>query len=169
MRSFAEILIEQTRLHPSMRAQDVVKLCTQAARGAEHLLRDPDAARRMLDNEFAETEPDANVPMTEDISEAVCRVNLAAWKAAGRSADALEKLFLASAQVYADGEARLKAYLAEAERVILAGNTPVSPDDWQTYLEKYAEMGMPAVHHSAEYREKEKPAYRIVRRDLLNV
>ena len=35
---FTTCLREQLRRHPSMQPQDVIKLCYQAARGAEHLI-----------------------------------------------------------------------------------------------------------------------------------
>ncbi len=49
--------------HPSMEAQDLMKLCFQAAFGAEHLVTDPEAAEGYLREEFE------NISATE---EALC-------------------------------------------------------------------------------------------------
>ena len=43
---FEVYLKQQLALHPSMQPQDVVKLCYQAAHGAEHLLSDIKAAEK---------------------------------------------------------------------------------------------------------------------------
>ena len=83
----------QLRLHPSMTPRDVVKLCYQAARGAEHLLADPERARLYLLRELESTEASADMPLDELISDAVARVTLAPGKAQGRSADELFELF----------------------------------------------------------------------------
>ena len=162
---FGDYLIAQSRLHPSMKPLDAVKLCYQAAHGAEHLLSDPEAARRYFDAEYASVEADADIPLAEEISETLCRVNLAAWKARNLSAERLFELFLDSAQICDDGDARMRENLNAVEAALPA--LPFSPEAWRNCLCAYAEAGMPAVHHSEAYRESEKPAYRIVRRDLL--
>ena len=43
--TFTDYLSDHLSRYPKMRPADVFKLCYQGARGAEHLLRDPDAAR----------------------------------------------------------------------------------------------------------------------------
>ena len=84
---FIACLQEQLRLHPAMQPRDVLKLCYQAARGAEHLLADTARARAYFDQEYAATPPDASLPLLEIIGPEVARVNIAAWKAANLPAD----------------------------------------------------------------------------------
>ena len=45
---FNDFFLEQMERHPAMEARDAVKLCYQAAFGAEHLLQDREAAYRYL-------------------------------------------------------------------------------------------------------------------------
>ena len=157
----------QLRLHPSMTPRDVVKLCYQAARGAEHLLADPERARMYLFRELESTEASADMPLVELISDAVARVNLAPWKAQGRSADELFELFSATASSCGEGEDLLPDYLAEAEAWVAASGTSVTLEAWREFMAWYRAQGCPAVHHSESYRAAERPAYRIVRRELL--
>lgn len=153
--------------HPAMTPQDIAKLCYQAAHGAEHLLADQDRARLYLARELEATPSDGAVPLVEPISDAVARVNLAAWKARGLSADDLFGLFVATARVSGQGDQRLDAYLKEVSLCLEGEATPVSSADWQAFLTWYDGQGRPAIHHSAAYREAEHPAYRIVLRALL--
>ena len=157
----------QLHIHPSMTPQDVGKLCYQAAHGAEHLLADPDRARSYLERELEATPADGRIPLVEPISDTVARVNLAAWRFRGLSADRLFDLFVATAQVSGGGEDRLLAYLTEVGEWIEKSGCPIPPAEWQDFLRRYGEAGYPAVHHSEAYRKAERPAYRIVRRDLL--
>src|SRR5690554_7073600 len=76
---FASYLKHQAVLHPSMKAQDGVKLCFQAAFGAEHILSDQDKARTALLEEFARTHS-RSMEVFEAISAEYSRCNLAAWK-----------------------------------------------------------------------------------------
>lgn len=165
--SLIPYLTEQLRTHPSMTPQDIAKLCYQAAHGAEHLLSDLDRARGYLRREFEATAADAGIPLIEPISDAVARVNIAAWKARGLSPDTLFDLFAATATVSGEGDARLVEYLAEAEVLLTQAETRISPEDWQAFSAWYAQNGRPAIHHSEAYRQAEKPAYRIVCRELL--
>ncbi len=165
--SIRPYLAIQSHLHPSMTPRDIAKLCYQAARGAEHLLSDLDRARGYLERELEATPADGDIPLIEPISDDVARVNLAAWKARGLSSDLLFDLFAATASVRREGEDLLPVYLALAGEWLTCTEGPVEPAEWQEFLRRYEEQGYPAVHHSEVYRAAEKPAYRIVRRDLL--
>jgi ABC-type transport system involved in cytochrome bd biosynthesis fused ATPase/permease subunit len=44
-----------------------------------------------------------------------------------------------------------------------------SAQEWSSFIEAYRAQGMPAIHHSEQYRQAEKPAYRLVRRDMLRI
>ena len=162
---FEAYLREQLTLHPSMQPQDIVKMCYQAARGAEHLLSDPDRAREYLVKEYCGVSPSGGA-LYEPISDAVCRVNLAAWKGRGLSIEWLFRMFSASCRVQEDADARFLDYLGKAEAVLSCGASCFSRQEWWAYLREYKKGGMPAVHHSDAYRAAEKPAYRIVDRRL---
>lgn len=138
-------------MHPSMQPQDIAKLCYQAARGAEHLLTDKQAAKDFFFTEFA-TVAAKEAPLFEAISERTVRVNLAAWKARGMDATWLWTLFAnSSCRVGAP----IEDYLAEAEALLQSA-------EFSSYIKEYKASGMPTVHHSEAYRKAEAPAYRIV-------
>lgn len=161
---FTTCLLAQLQLHPAIQPRDVIKLCYQAARGAEHLLADQARARAYFDQEYAATPADAAQPLFEAISDDVCRVNLAAWKAASLPAEWLFRMFAHTASVPMGGAELLEQYIAEVAASALPG--------WEEALAAWKAAGMPAVHHSERYRAAEKPAYRIVNgrfRDILPI
>jgi len=161
-------LEEQIRLHPSMQIQDVVKLCYQAAYGAEHLLRDTDVARRYFELEWSQTLPE-NVPLYENISDVYCRVNIAAWKYREKPAEELFELFVRTAEKLMYDEELMPEVLEQAAGMLATLQTNFTVADFREYSRKYLSEGICAVHHSDEYREKEKPAYRLVKRELITV
>ena len=158
---FITCLREQLRLHPSMQPRDVIKLCYQAARGAEHLLADTSRARAYFDQEYAAVPADASLPLLEPISPEVARVNLAAWKATGLPADWLFRMFVHSACVVPDGEDRLADCVAQAANVVSGRFEGTA---WSDAVAEWTAAGRPAVHHSEAYRAAEHPSYRIVQR-----
>ncbi len=162
---FEYYLNEQLRLHPSMQPQDIMKLCYQAERGAEHLLANTDHARKYLESEFASVEAMSGV-LHEPISDNVCRVDLPAWKASGMPMEWLFNMFAASCSINDNADEMFAEYVAEAERFVKDASVTFTTDMWADFMAKYRQAGMPAVHHSEEYRKNEYPAYRIVKSEL---
>ena len=158
MNVFCDCLKEQLVLHPSMQPRDVVKLCYQAACGAEHLLSDSEAARVYFEEEFQSVDP-ADGALFERISDNVCRVNLSVWKQRNLPSDRLFRMF-ARTVFSVGGKQRLMDYLDAAEQVLMTHSFDM--DAWRLFLTQYKEDGMPAVRHSEIYRGAEHPAYRIV-------
>lgn len=135
-----------------MQAQDVAKLCYQAAFGAEHLLTDPTAAEHAFFAEYAAVAP-TDEPLFEPIAAGTVRVNLGAWKARGMDAAWLWYLFSHSAVPLSMQEPICAEYVRRAATLVPAA---------AEYLADYIRRGMPSVHHSEIYRAKERPAYRLV-------
>lgn len=164
---FKNCLKQQCELHGAMAPADVVKLCFQAAYGAEHLLSDLVAARKFFDREYERTEP-AEGPLCEQIAEQIFRVNLAVWKQKGLPREWLFSMFAASVNQGTTDEDLFSDYLKAAEEILfIHDNCGFSQEEWCRYLEKYCSKAPEAVHHSDRYREKEQPAYRIVRGEYI--
>ena len=149
-----EFIKQQLVLHPSITQQDAVKMCFQAAYGAEHLLTDITKARDYFLTEFEACGP-SGVPVAEFIAPEVCRVNLAAWKRLALPWEWLFNLFVESAKVpMPTGDDLFFEYVNE----------------WSSYARdnglglafSFAGQKPQPVHHSGQYREAEKPAYRVI-------
>lgn len=166
--SFSKYLSEQLNTHPEMEPRDVFKLCYQAARGAEHLLRDTSVAERYFAAEWENTAACRDLPLCEPISDAYYRVNLAAWKARALPADWLFRLFVKTASVPA-GSDPLAEYLATADEVVRVSHPAFPVATWETALAEYRKSGTPAIHHSQRYRATYAPAYRVVSRRLVRL
>lgn len=160
--SFEFYFEEQLKKHPSMQFSDAVKLCYQAALGAEHLLSDEGRARSYLCAELEGVDV-TDEELFERISPDVCRVNLGAWKRENLSPDKLFEAFKNSAKISEKGKEELERNLEIAHRVLRAKMPYFDEEDWQNFLSEYRKMGCPPIHHSSQYREMEKPSYRIVK------
>ena len=141
--------------HPAADAQDILKLCYQAAFGGEHLLTDVARARAYFDAEYADTPP-RDVPLCEWISPEIVRIDLGAWKYAGLPGGWLFSLFAESAALPHGSEADLDAYIAEA-----AARYPA----FAPAFDAYRREGIRPLHHSDSYRDAEQPHYRVLHRE----
>jgi len=167
MTRLTKYLIEETKLHPSLAPQDVVKLCYQAAFGAEHMLSDLSQALKYFQDEYDTTQVD-DKPLAEYISPNVCRVNLSAWKRLQLNPEWLWKLFAntcADLHPGANPTVNNNAfgdYMSQADELSRDGAFPFSHTEWQGFISEYTSTGLRAVRHSAIYRDNERPAYRIL-------
>lgn len=159
--NFGIYLTKQLKMHPSVRPQDIVKLCFQAAFGAEHLLSDYESAKAYLEKELLQV-AESDCSLYEQISDNVCRVNLSAWKAENLPAEWLMNLFAASCKTESNGKEKFNEYLIAADEILARSEVGFTMQEWESYLNEYKKSGMPAVHHSEQYRKSENPAYRIV-------
>ncbi|MBR5490733.1 MAG: GNAT family N-acetyltransferase, partial [Oscillospiraceae bacterium] len=150
---FAQYLLAQSIAHPAMKARDALKMCYQAAWGAEHGTIDPTWAKKYLRRELSAVEADGERPIFEQISENLCRVDLRAWKGKDLPWRWLYEIFSA-----AHGDGDLDGKLSAVAALAGEGKLPFSLKDWE---EELSNWDGEAVSHSQSYREAEKPAYRI--------
>ncbi len=166
---FRDYFLEQMERHPDMEVRDAVKLCYQAAFGAEHLLQDREAAYRYLKEEYDALEADTGL-LYEQIHSNMCRVNLAAWK---REQLPLEWLFQMFAETAANtpkqGEPIFRECMDTVERLVDEHAVHITVEQWKGFLSGYPLKRPEAVHHSESYRNREHPAYRLVCSRFLRV
>ena len=153
---------KQAELHPAMQPRDALKCCYQSAFGAEHLLHDPARARNDLRSDLDSCPVSGDTPLLEALSPDTCRINLAAWKAAGLPESWLAEFFVRSCTPKADGRERFFTYLNAMDSLAAAGKLPFDSQRWQTEKQAYLAEGIRPVHHSDAYRAAERPSYRVI-------
>ena len=174
-----EFMQEQAVRHPATEPVDVIKLCFQAAFGAEHLLEDREAAFQYLRQEYDRVQPNEKEPLYEAISDSFCRVNLRAWKQRKLPMSWLFRMFAEtvsfsrqashSRQAGITGKTFFRDCLKEAGNLVSAGAFGFDRKSWEAFLASYPTDCPEAVHHSEAYRQAEKPAYRLVSSGFIRV
>ncbi len=159
MMKFKDYLDYELNTKLAMEMQDVIKMCYQAAFGAEHLLEDVEKARTYFYNEFDAVEV-KDEPLYEYISEDVARVNMRAWKYKGLPKEWLFDIFVMAANESFGGEEQMLKNLADVIEMM---------PEMATFVDEYKERGIRPVHHSERYRDMHKPAYRLVDRKRLRI
>lgn len=159
--TFRDCAREQLKIHPSMQAEDMLKLCVQGAGGPGHILNRTEKAKQAFDAEFSSVPSRPDGALFEIISPDFLRVDLGVWKASKMPSEWLFRMFAASARTFHDSEAVLKKYLDEAEG-LLSG-------EQRARFAGLRETLPGAVHHSKIYHESENPSYRLVSTRFLHV
>lgn len=159
---FEHILREQILLHPSTEPQDVVKLCYQAAFGAEHLLEDLEAAEKYFMREYEQVQP-AKGSLYEQIRDDIVRVNMGVWKERKLPPEWLFRMFAETAsRPLKGGKEFFDTCIREAGHLAAEGICGFDRTAWEEFLRGYPLAEPVPVHHSESYRRTEMPAYRLV-------
>lgn len=167
MISLEKILRAQGAAHPLMRPCDGVKLLYQNEFGGGHLIKNPEIALERLRTEHNEAEHDSTAPLYEDIGNGMVRVFLTALDTERYSLKDLNSDFVDSANSH---RGTLPSFLEKLELLkclTTEGIFGFTSAELEAYLRAYAAEGYPAVSHSPEYRAAYRPAYRIVRWELI--
>ena len=156
---FEPILNAHISRYPAMQIRDLYKLIHQAALGSEHAISDPDSARSWLMREMEEMGEGRSELLMDPISAngEIVRVHLRTYAALELDPELLLNAFLRTSTEY-HKEARLLEQYWSA--TVLAGLFPtVEMDD---FFRDMRAKNFPAVHHSSEYNQLYRPAYRVV-------
>lgn len=151
---FTQCAAEQIQHYPESKIQDLVKFAYQAAWGPAHGVGDRELAWKYFSREFSMAETEDNVPLFEVISPDYCRVNLGAWKKAGLPEKWLFNMFCASAENLPDSQQFFNDYICQLGELL-----GERKDELDNFMKQY-QGG--AIHHSAHYHRRYRPAYRLV-------
>jgi len=170
-----QILEAQIARYPRMQPQDLYKLLHQAAMGSEHAVSDREAARQWLFREIETLEsPGPDEPLLEPSIEPLSpdgqlvRVNLRPFVRMGGDAAALSEAFVQTSELYTADPATLERYTDQAVTLAREGALPFAAAELEALFTRQEQQGYPPVHHSKEYADAYRPAYRVVLRELLN-
>jgi hypothetical protein len=163
------LILVQTAHHPLMQPADLYKLLHQGAMGSAHAIDDRAGAKMWMDREVSVMGVSHPDPLIDTIAPggAVVLVNLRPWVAAGRSTDSLLDAFVATANAIPRDTVKLVRYLGVGDSLAAQGRLPFSVTAWRDLVTGLRRGGYPAVHHSPEYESAYRPAYRVVKGDLV--
>jgi hypothetical protein len=145
--------------YPAMQIQDVYKLLHQAALGSEHAVSDSEGAQNWLRQELAEMGEGPQEPLVDPISPGgeIVRIHLRPFVSAGHNTEVLLDAFIRTANEV-HGDVRFLEQFWQAATVI-----PKFPAAEMAEFFQYMKVKQyPAVHHSPEYEQLYRPAYRVV-------
>ena len=155
--------LRQWKQTPGMRIEDAYKWLFQATQGGDHAIGSQSGATKWLDDEWkALGKPLTKEPLLVHLTPdgKLFRIHLRPYRANGGSKDAILEAFVASAKSFSTNKKEFKsAWRALHGRLPAAGITRAQ---WMAFDKRMRSTGYPAVHHSAAYTSRYRPAYRVV-------
>lgn len=159
----SQLLHEHYVNFPGIEIQDAVKFLYQHYMGPGHLISDERTATTRLKEEWDSVSPDFNVPLSTPLGNGLHRLNLKHCKGIGLSYTTAAKLFLLTCTKMIPDPTGLE------QRLDSIYSLPFPQEEVTQYLTHYRAQGCPAVSHSARFRSRYSPAYRIVSQDYVNI
>jgi hypothetical protein len=151
------LLTSHLARYSEMQIQDLYKLIHQAVMGSGHAVTDPESARLWLERELAEMGDGISEPLIDPISAdgQMARVHLRPFVAQGGDPQKLLSAFIRTANEFRGDEETLKNEWDIATRMEI-----FPPAEMDAFI--HSLQGYPAVHHSALYTQRYRPAYRVI-------
>lgn len=163
-----ELLTTHIRKHRIHRVRDVYKLLYQGTLGNAHFMTiNMIHARNYLKHEMKFLPGGFRQPLIEEISTdgQFVRINLSPYKWYGFDIDDLLYIMKRSAQITFPLERFLDQWYMFRE-FIIAEELEFEVAEFEEFEAEMKEENYPAVRHSEQYVNKNKPAYRVVSKDL---
>jgi hypothetical protein len=164
MKFVGQLLGQHCERYPQMQLADIYKLLHQAAMGPGHMVAGTEQVRAKLDEELRALSPGPTDPLLDPISPdgQLVRVHLRPYVAAGHDIDTLATALVETAQRHRPAADRLAKFCGCLGDLAEAGGIPFARAEVEPFMLKLQAEAFPVVHHSTNYREAYRPAYRVV-------
>ena len=168
--SLLSIIKKHQQTKKNFSNQDSYKLIYQGVFGVAHILQIPEQAKKYLAKEMESVEETNNEPLIENISVSgeLVRINLRPFKKSGGSVEKLFEIMIRSAKETNGDLEKFLTQWGEFKQAVINGRLKFNIQELEKFDRKVKAENYPAVHHSPEYREANKPAYRVVKKDVFN-
>ena len=157
--NFEETIALHARIYKKLSPRDAVKLAYQSVFGPEHMIKDADAAKKRLFDEYSTTSHDKPF-RAEDLGR-FSRVYLDS-PLTDTELSLIGKIFINSAASPKGDTAEFSEKLDIIGRLAKSGELPFGYGEFAAFRAEYEKDGPKAVSHSDEYRKEYHPAYRLV-------
>ena len=160
-----ELLLKHYKDYPELQMQDIFKYLYQSSFGCEHLISSLERVTDYIANEYSDIRFEGDKTI-EQLDGNYSRVYLS-YLNNGLSVDTFGKLFFYSAKKETDGLANLENKLEIPKKLVREGKLPFSVNEFENAVNEWKNNGYSAVHHSDIFREKYKPAYRLIANEYI--
>jgi hypothetical protein len=169
--SVLQLVEYHQQLRPQLQAQDVYKLLYEANFGVEHFLTDTAGVRKYLFDEIASMDTTIHgEQLVERISptDEIVRINLRPFKQLQLDPEKLvQAMFLSASETKPDTEGFYHDW-NEFSALVQYGLLKFPTKDVEEWDARVSAGNLQPVHHSRQYSDSYKPAYRVVRRQLFD-
>jgi len=166
-KNLAELIDHHFRLHGDMQLRDIYKMMHQSVFGPEHL--DAASCESAIKEEMHSADVAFEEPLLEPISvdASACRVNLRVARTRRLSPALVAEAVRLSVSGFSRSRDELSRLWNETGDVLERTRKEFRIEDFDELTRVLKEQGFPPLHHSGAYRERNRPAYRVLLREKL--
>ena len=166
--NLTELVNYHLGLHKGIELRDIYKLLHQSVFGPEHLgegSSESAIAEEMQSTEDVGFEESLFEPISIDAG--ACRVNLRAALGLDIPASLIAEAMRLSAKTFVGDQNAFALLWRELEENLGKLSAEFDVGNYRKLTLSMAEREFPPLHHSAPYRDQNRPAYRVLKRDEL--
>ncbi|MCK5147681.1 hypothetical protein KAR48_13060 [bacterium] len=167
---FQSIISEQFKMHRMFGVEDLYKMCHQICFGGSHAVMNRERIEEGIISEWGKGERPANAERMLELIDPrgeVLRVNIRIWEKNGESVSGLADMFIDSWTDAKGDHDRMNLYGEYLEEFLEKENITVNRADINDLWSRMRESQYPAISHSKEYVQANRPAYRVIQKKHL--
>jgi len=169
--AWEQLIKQHIERYPAIQPADVYKLVYQGTFGPAHLGSDSTQILVYLNAELAEIDADSTASLYENIvpSGKKIRLNLKRLKATNISPQKIVQAILNSNFGLPADSAKFIRRWAAIEKLVADNRLPLPRAEFFAFSDSVKKAGYPVIHHSAQYIQNYRPAYRVIERHYLDI
>ena len=168
--SIKELIMQQFKMYPRMKIQDVVKLLYQNEFAGGHLISDVPLSLAHMQKEITEFDKSlsgAGKNLYEGIGNNLCRLNLSEARKTDIRLQTVNQFFVSTANSISGTIPHFAHNLAVFRQICFEKDLPFPIQEVDDFLIHYQNEGYPQVGHSEEYRLTYNPSYRVIKTEYM--
>ena len=170
MSEITDIIKEHLEKYPEMEIGDLFKLIYQNEYGGGFAASNPELSLRQIEADYEKINSSKRKPKTdliEDIGNGFVRVNLGALNPETFPLEKLNEACIATAEKYRGNRQALRDKVKEVRDHFAEFDFEFEEVTFVLFSSAMEEACYPPIDHSETYRVLYKPAYRVVKKELL--
>jgi hypothetical protein len=156
--------------YPKMKIEDFVKFLYLGTMGNSHIIDDINAVKRKLSFELLSVIARDDEPMFEELTPDtdMIKLNLRPYKDKNGTSDLILSAMLETAETFEQQPDRFKEYCGELLKLTKDKVLPFTQKAVKEYLALLENPKFSPIHHSEEYKELYRPAYRVIKKSIFD-
>lgn len=156
--------------YPKMKIEDLAKFFYLGTIGNSHIMEDVDQTKRKLSFELLSVIAREDEPMYEEISPNgdMVKLNLRHYKEKNGTSDLLLAAMAETSESFEPDKDKFLEICNELLEMTKNKELPFTQKSVKEFIKKVKDGKFEPIHHSKEFEEEYKPAYRIIKKSIFD-
>jgi len=168
--TFNEIAKMYADRYPKMKIEDFTKFLYLGTMGNSHMVEDIDSTRRKLSFELLSVIARDEEPIYDELTPDgdMIKLNLRPYKDKNGTSDLLLSAMVDTSETFSPQPDKFKELCSELLDLTKSKVLPFTQKSVKEFLPKLDDANFSPIHHTKEFKDLYRPAYRVIKRSIFD-